>query len=48
MYTRPNISASDLDYVALPEPGGPIIRILGGLLGAFCLNLSFSILANSA
>jgi len=37
-----------LAYVDLPDPGGPITRILGGLLGALDLNLNPIIFFNSA
>jgi len=39
--------AIDFAYDVLPLPGGPNINILGGLLGAFGLILSFIILAIS-
>ena len=44
----PNYSAIILAYVDLPAPGGPMIRILGGLLGAFDLNFKSSIFFSSA
>jgi len=37
-----------LAYVDLPDPGGPMMRILGGLFGASDLNLKFSIFLSSA
>ena len=48
MKIRPNWSAIILAYVDLPDPGGPIMRILGGLFGASDLNLKFSIFLSSA
>lgn len=47
MWTSPKQAASAFDCVFLPEPGGPTRRILGGLLGAFSLNLRLSILIKS-
>jgi len=46
--TRPNNSEILFAYVDLPDPGGPITRILGGLLGALDLNLNEIIFLSSA
>ena len=43
-WTRPKVLATAIACVFLPEPGGPTMMILGGLLGAFSLNLIDSIL----
>ena len=42
--TKPKQAANAFDYVWRPDPGGPTRSILGGLLGAFSLNLRLSIL----
>jgi len=48
MKISPNISAIIFAWVLLPDPGGPIMIILGGLLGASFLNLRSSIFLSSA
>lgn len=47
MCTKPKHAANAFDWVWRPDPGGPTRRILGGLLGAFSLNLRLSILMRS-
>lgn len=47
IWTKPYLLAIIADWVDLPEPGGPKIRTLGGLLGALLLYLILSILAKS-
>lgn len=46
-FTRPKVYAKASHCVVLPDPGGPSIMILGGLLGASLLYLSFMILRSS-